>query len=205
MKSVTIVDYGMGNLKSLHRALNEVGGNVVISNDVRDITSAQRLIIPGVGSYADGAKNLRARGLFDIIRKVSLEDERPILGICLGMQLLSSNGNEGGTSEGLAIIPGEVKRLEPTTSEERIPHMGWNDVNLTTNGELFLGIPNHSDFYFVHSYCLIPANSSHIVGTTDFCGRTVTAVRNGNTWGVQFHPEKSGPLGYRLLRNFLNL
>ena len=205
MKSVTIVDYGMGNLKSLHRALNEVGGDIIISDDVRDIASAQRLIIPGVGSYADGAKNLKAWGLFDIIRKVSLEHGRPILGICLGMQLLSSNGDEGGISEGLGIIPGEVRRLEPTTSEERIPHMGWNDVDLTTNSELFSGIPNHSDFYFVHSYRLIPTNSSHIVGTTEYCGKTVTVVRNGNTWGVQFHPEKSGPLGYRLLRNFLNL
>ena len=205
MKSVTVVDYGMGNLKSLHRALNEVGGDVIISNDVRDIVSAQRVIIPGVGSYADGAKNLKAWGLVDVIRKASLENERPVLGICLGMQLLSSKGYEGGTTEGIGIIPGEVRRLEPTSSEERIPHMGWNDVNLMGNNELFSGIPNHSDFYFVHSYCLTPANSSHIVGTTEYCGRIVTVVRNGNTWGVQFHPEKSGPLGYRLLRNFLNL
>lgn len=205
MKSVTIVDYGAGNLRSLHRALNEVGADVTISTDKRDIASAERLIIPGVGSFADGMKNLRSLGLVDSIRKVSLDLEHPVLGICLGMQLLSSKGIEGGQSEGLGIVPGDAVRLEPKSDSERIPHVGWNDVKLVTGNGMFSGIPDGSDFYFVHSYHVIPENASHIIGTTYYCGETVAVVRRANTWGVQFHPEKSGPLGYRLLKNFLNL
>lgn len=203
MRSVTVVDYGMGNLKSILMAMSEIGAEAIISSDVGVVQAAKRLIIPGVGSFADGMKNLRTLGLVEAIQKLSLHDNRPLLGICLGMQLLASKGYEGEECEGLKIIPGEAKRLVPKSPNQRIPHVGWNDVRLKKENALFANIPDLSDFYFVHGYHLVPSDKSHIVGTTDYCGDIVSVVNNRNTWGVQFHPEKSGPLGYRLLKNFI--
>jgi glutamine amidotransferase len=148
-------------------------------------------------------KNLQDTNLDTLIRKQTLEEHIPLLGICLGMQLLASQGTEGGKIMGLDIIPGEVKKLESLTSEERIPHVGWNEVHYTKNNVLFRNIENGSDFYFVHSYQFIPENKEDIIGTTPYCGSFVSALNHDSTWGVQFHPEKSSILGFNVLKNFL--
>lgn len=200
---IAIIDYGMGNLKSIQRALVELNAEVTISNDPRTIAEADRLVLPGVGAFADGMKNLTSLNLDKIIKELTVRKKRPLLGICLGMQLMATKGNEGGRYQGLGIIPGEVKRLEPTAKNERIPHVGWNEVHLLRPSALFMKIPDDSDFYFVHSYHLIPESKEVVVGTTDYCDGFASVVNSGNIWGVQFHPEKSGSLGAAVLRNFI--
>ncbi len=200
---IVIVDFGMGNLKSIQKALTDLNANIQISDDPLAIEQAERLILPGVGAFADGMNNLRSLGLEKTIRDLVLNKKRPILGICLGMQLLATKGTEGGESAGLDILPGEVVRLEKGSARERVPHVGWNEVALVRQAAIFAQIPNKSDFYFVHSYHLKPYAERSIVGTTNYCGHFVSAINSGNVWGVQFHPEKSGPLGNLLLRNFV--
>jgi glutamine amidotransferase len=167
------------------------------------IEQAERLILPGVGAFTDGMRNLRSLGLDKTISDLVLNRKRPILGICLGMQLLATKGTEGGETAGLDILPGEVVRLENGSDKERIPHVGWNEVAIVRQAALFAQIPDKSDFYFVHSYHLKPYDEQNIVGTTQYCGHFVSAINSGNVWGVQFHPEKSGPLGKLLLKNFI--
>jgi glutamine amidotransferase len=201
---VVIIDYGMGNLGSLRHALIECGArDVLISHDPHEIEAAEKLILPGVGGFADGIKNLHENQLDEIIRCQTLKNHVPFLGICLGMQLLATRGYEGGEIPGLDIIPGEVKKLQPFTPGERIPHVGWNEVYGNKNNILFWDIPNPSDFYFVHSYHFIPENKSDAIGTTPYCDRFVSALNRDSVWGVQFHPEKSSVLGFRIIRNFL--
>jgi len=200
---IVIVDFGMGNLKSIQKALVDLDVEVQISGNPSAIEQAERLILPGVGAFADGMRNLRSLGLDKTIRDLALNKKRPILGVCLGMQLLATKGTEGGESAGLDILPGEVVRLEDKSAKERIPHVGWNEVTLTRQTALFAQIPGKSDFYFVHSYHLKPYDERTIVGTTQYCGHFVSAINSGNVWGVQFHPEKSGPLGKLLLKNFV--
>lgn len=200
---IVIVDFGMGNLKSIRKALWDLDADVRISSSPSEIERADRLILPGVGAFADGMRNLRSLGLEKMICNQVLNKKRPILGICLGMQLLATKGTEGGESEGLNILPGEVVRLEDRSGKERIPHVGWNEVDLVRQTALFAHIPDKSDFYFVHSYHLKPYDERTIVGITQYCGNFVSAVNSNRVWGVQFHPEKSGPLGKHLLKNFV--
>lgn len=204
---VVIIDYGMGNLGSIQRAVSECGSganDVFVSNIAKEIEAADKLILPGVGAFADGMKNLRETNLDHLIQKLTLKKHIPLLGICLGMQLLATQGHEGGKRDGLNIIPGEVTKLLPTTSEERIPHIGWNEVHFKKNNVLFQNIVNGSDFYFVHSYHLIPDNQDDIIGVTPYCGSFVSALNHDSIWGVQFHPEKSSILGFNVLNNFLS-
>lgn len=201
---VVIVDYGMGNLGSIFRAVTVCGShNVVVSDNPEKIISADKLVLPGVGAFSEGMKNLRDSGLDDLIFRLVTEENKPLLGICLGMQLLAGWGNEGGREQGLGIIAGEVSRLVPQIPEERIPHIGWNDVQIAQDNPLFRGIEQNADFYFVHSYHFVPGKMEDIIGTTPYCGSFVAAVNHGSAWGVQFHPEKSSILGFRLLKNFL--
>lgn len=201
---VVIIDYGMGNLGSLRRALSECGAKeVIISQNPREIKAAEKLILPGVGGFADGIKNLRDNDLDQIIRVQALDERIPLLGICLGMQLLATRGFEGGEITGLNIIPGEVKKLQPTIPGERIPHIGWNEVSCIKKNVLVEGIPDSSDFYFVHSYHFHPSDQTNIVGITQYCGSFVSVLNQDSVWGVQFHPEKSSILGFKLIKNFL--
>ena len=200
---IVIVDFGMGNLKSILKALVDLNVDVQISGNPSVIEQAERLILPGVGAFTDGMRNLRSLGLDKTISDLVLNKKRPILGICLGMQLLATKGTEGGETAGLDILPGEVVRLENGSATERIPHVGWNEVAIVRQATLFAEIPDKSDFYFVHSYHLKPYDERNIVGTTHYCGHFVSAINSGNVWGVQFHPEKSGPLGKLLLKNFI--
>jgi glutamine amidotransferase len=203
---VLVIDYGMGNTGSVKRALEECGANdVTISHYEEDFDKCTRAILPGVGSFADAMKNLQDTGLVKRIQKLTLEDKIPFLGICLGMQLLASSSEENGPSQGLNLIPGEVKLLQPR-NDERVPHVGWNELELENRDHPILdGVKNRSDFYFVHSYHFIPKNPDHILTTTPYCGKFVSMVHSGNIIGTQFHPEKSSTTGFQLLRNFLSM
>lgn len=200
-----IIDYGMGNLNSVKRAFEECGTTVVISDKPDDLASATHIVLPGVGAFADGMHNLNERGWVSAIKKIAQEKSIPLLGICLGMQLLADFGNEGGNINGLGCIPGEVKRLEPKSTEERIPHVGWNEISITKDTPLFHKISDKSDFYFVHSYHFVAVHSEHVIATTPYCGGFVSAVMSGTVYGCQFHPEKSQRLGFQLIQNFLKL
>lgn len=203
--TVLIVDYGMGNLASARRALEECGASVRVSDRPEDVKDAERIVIPGVGAFAHAMERLRSRGWVEAIRDAALTDEIPVLGVCLGMQLLADEGDEGGDSRGLGLVRGRVERLVPAAEGERVPHVGWNEVNAAGDPALLAGIPAATDFYFVHSYRFVPEDEADIVATTPYCGGLVSAVGRGRIAGVQFHPEKSSRAGFRLLRNFLAL
>lgn len=200
---VLVIDYGMGNLGSVCRAFEECGADVVVSDNPDDLSSVDRFVLPGVGAFRDGMSRLKRCGWLPRIKEELKNPLVSMLGICLGMQLLSDRSSEGGESAGLGLIAGEVRRLERTTADIRIPHVGWNEVQYSDPGFLFSQIPTGSDFYFVHSYHFIPAEQEAVMATTPYCGNFVSAVRRNNVFGLQFHPEKSGRLGLQLLRNFL--
>lgn len=205
MSKALIVDYGMGNLGSVKRAFEECGANVVISADPADCVMADHIILPGVGAFADGMAALTDGGWVDVLRAVTQEDKVPLLGICLGMQLLADKGFEGRETLGLGLVPGEVTRLAADLPETRIPHVGWNEVHHRGDHPLFSGIPMGTDFYFVHSFHFVPGSAEDILAATPYCGSFVSAVMRGTVFGTQFHPEKSSRAGFQLLRNFLAL
>jgi glutamine amidotransferase len=200
---ILIIDYGMGNLASVYRALEECGGKPFISENPEEVCEADGLILPGVGAFGDGMKQLRERGWADAIKKQVEVEKMPILGICLGMHLLAETGYEGGITAGLGLIPGEVQRLSPIDTTIRIPHVGWNEVYQERECTILKKVPDGSDFYFVHSYNLIPKEQEVIAGKTSYGGDFVAVVENGHIFGTQFHPEKSGNSGFQILRNFL--
>ena len=202
MRRVAIIDYGMCNLGSVRRAFEECGAGVEVSDDPGALEGASHIVLPGVGSYRDGMANIRGKGWDEAIRK-AVADGKPLLGICLGMQLLSDRGTEGGGADGLGLIPGEVTRLAEAGPGERIPHVGWNEVRHGGGDPAFEGIRDGMDFYFVHSYHFRTSDPSYVVARTPYCGSFASAVRSGNVLGVQFHPEKSSLSGFRLIRNFL--
>ena len=203
--NVLVIDYGMGNLGSVRRSLEECGASVLISDDPRDAETATRLVLPGVGSFAQGMARLGEAGWIEPIRKATCEAHVPLLGICLGMQLLADKGHEGGEVEGLSLIAGEVVRLVPDSPQTRIPHVGWNELHQTGLNRLLSDVPDGSDFYFVHSYHFLPSDEEHVVAVTPYCGKFVSAVMAGCICGVQFHPEKSSRPGRQVLQNFLAL
>lgn len=205
MKKVAIVDYGMGNLGSVSRAVEECGGEPQITSEAHNLEVASYIVLPGVGAFDIGMRNIRTRGLDEVLGEQTIGKGVPFLGVCLGMQLLATKGWEGGETNGLGWIEGEVKRLEPDGANVRIPHIGWNEVIFTHATPLFEGIPSGKDFYFIHSYHLCCRNEEEILARTPYCGGFVAAIGKDNIWGVQFHPEKSQRLGFQVLKNFLAL
>ena len=204
---VLVVDYGMSNLGSLRRALEECDADVVVSHDPHFVPSVSSIVLPGVGAFPDGAERLFQEGWFDFLRS-AVDDGIPLLGICLGMQLMATKGFEVKEATGLNLIPGEIRRMVPCSRDERLPHMGWNEIRKTSGCPeipLLDGIPSSSDFYFAHSFHFIPDDSATVAAVTPFCGEVVSVLSRGRCFGVQFHPEKSGYLGFRLLRNFLSV
>ncbi len=200
--TVAVVDYGMGNLGSVLRALEDLGTRPEIVATPERLTEAERIILPGVGNFAVAMERLNALGLVGPLRS-SVEAGRPLLGICLGMQLLASRGEEGGSSPGLALVPGDIVRIDPREGE-RVPHIGWNEVHETGSGHaLFTGIPSGTDFYFVHSFQFRPETLDDALAVTDYAGGLVSVVGRGHVTGVQFHPEKSSRAGRRMLGNWL--
>ena len=205
MKTVAIVDYGMGNVDSVARAVQECGAKAVVTADRDELESADSLILPGVGAFKDGMKHLRDRGLPDLLREQAINKRIPFLGICLGMQLMAKRGIESGDTEGLGWLDAVVVRLKSKGPDERIPHIGWNEVHPSRPSPLFTDIPNGKDFYFVHSYHLACKDKPAVLADTPYCGGFISAVAKDNLFGVQFHPEKSQKPGFQLLKNFLSL
>ncbi len=205
MNLVAIIDYGMCNLDSVARAVEECGGAALVTDQPRDLARANRIILPGVGAFPDAMRNLHARGFPAAMEEQVLGKQIPFLGICLGMQLLAERGFEVRETPGLGWIDGEVRRLEPTDEDRRIPHVGWNQVVPARPSPLFEGIAPDRDFYFVHSYAVRPAEEADVLGRTPYAGRFVSAVERGSVFGVQFHPEKSQRVGFQLLRNFMKV
>jgi glutamine amidotransferase len=196
---VAIVDYGMGNRRSVEKALAHVGATAVISADAFVLETADALILPGVGAFARGMANLRASGL-DLVVSERVAAGVPLLGICLGMQLLFDDSTELGGATGLGLIPGTVSEID--AGGRRIPHIGWNEVRVERPSPLLsAGAP----FYHVHSFAVHPADRADVVGTTEYGERFATVVQRGNVYGVQFHPEKSSRDGLALLANFAAL
>lgn len=198
---MTIVDYGMGNLSSIRNALDYIGVPSVIENSPEKIASSGRLILPGVGSFARAMRNLNESGLTAALNRAVIENRSPVLGICLGMQLLADVGSEDGITPGLGWISGSIVRLNEAMVG-KVPRIGFdNVVPAKTDEVLFAGLRTGADFYFVHSYHFVPETTDVVIGTCD-SGASVAAVAASNIYGVQFHPEKSQANGLRLLRNF---
>jgi glutamine amidotransferase len=199
---VTIVNYGMGNLRSVESALHHLGFACAIEERPEQVATSDKLILPGVGSFARAMANLRSTGLRDALERAVRDRGVPVLGICLGMQLLATRGTEDGASEGLGWIPGEVVRFTPG-KDRKIPHVGFNTVLRKPQGAaMFSGLPQAADFYFVHSYHFVPLAPDAVAGECEYGEPVVAAVASGDVWGVQFHPEKSQGNGLQLLRNF---
>ncbi|MDI6692580.1 MAG: imidazole glycerol phosphate synthase subunit HisH [Anaerosomatales bacterium] len=199
---IAIVDYGMGNLRSVQKGFEHAGvSDVVVTSDPRTVESAEALVLPGVGAFRDAAANLRAAGMWDVVRERA-SSGAPLLGICLGMQLLVDVSYEDGEWEGLGLVRGTCERLPVGV---KVPHIGWNTVEQPKPSPLFAGIPDGTAFYFVHSYRVVPADESCIIGRTEHGVPFASAVESGSVYGVQFHPEKSSEMGLRLLANFAAL
>lgn len=202
--TLAIIDYGMGNLGSVRRACTELGTEVILASDPKELDIADQVILPGVGNFFEGMARLRSAGWIEAIQQQVVENQKPLLGICLGMQLLASYGEEGGLMAGLGLIPGYVRRLDQLGCSLRIPHVGWNDINLKKPNFLLENIPNGTDFYFVHSYAFEAVETRHISASINYGTEITAAISNGHIFGVQFHPEKSSKAGRRLLKNFLD-
>ena len=199
---VAVVDYGMGNLRSVAKALEVVGfSKVAVTSSKEDILSSDAVVFPGQGAFRKAMENLKSLGLVQVLKEVILS-QKPFFGICLGLQLLFERSHEHGITPGLGILPGEV-RLLPTSV--KLPHIGWNQVRIVKNSHLFSGIEDGEYFYFVHSYRVVPRDESVISSFTDYGTDFVSAIEKDNLWAVQFHPEKSQKKGLALLKNFLEL
>ena len=197
-----IIDYGMGNLRSVEKAIQAVGGHPLISGDPRVVLQAERLILPGVGAFGDAMENLRRQGLDDAIRS-AVSAGTPLIGLCLGLQLLFTESDEFGRHEGLNLIPGKVKKFEDPGL--RVPHVGWNQIEGVQPDPLLNNIGEGSYFYFVHSYYVEPDRPEYVLRWTTYGRRFCSIACRDKVWGAQFHPEKSQDSGKKLLRNFLEI
>lgn len=197
---IVIVDYGMGNLRSVQKGFEKVGHAAEVSSDPAVVRRASKVVLPGVGAFPDAMTELRARGLIDPIRE-AVDAEKPVLGICLGLQLLFETGTEGGRYEGLGILRGEVVKFD-LPHEFKVPHMGWNRLNVVRPSPLTAGLSAEPYFYFVHSYHVVPTDEDVVAATCDYHRPFVALVRRRNLYAGQFHPEKSQHDGLTLLHNF---
>ena len=200
---IAIIDYDAGNLKSVEKALKYLGQDVIVSRDSSEILQADKVILPGVGSFGDAMNNLDLFNLVDTIKKVA-ENDTPFLGICLGLQLLFEKSDETPGAEGLGILKGEILRIPPKEGL-KIPHMGWNSLNIKPQARLFDGIANNSYVYFVHSYYLKAEDENIVAASTEYSTHIHASVESGNIFACQFHPEKSSDVGLRILKNFASL
>lgn len=202
---IAIIDYGAGNLQSVKKALDFIGAQNIISSDCAEIESADAVILPGVGSFGDAAQCLRSSGLEKAVKAFALS-KKPFLGICLGLQLLFEHSEESHEAEGLGLLKGEIKRF-PNDLGLKIPHIGWNSIDIKHGGRLFSGVPQNSYVYFVHSYYLNAENENEVGSQTNYGidFHSAVSVPEINLYATQFHPEKSGEVGLRILRNFAEM
>jgi len=197
---VTIIDYGMANLASVRKAFETVGAETLITDDPADMRKAAHLVLPGVGAFGDAMKNIRARGVDDAIFE-AIENGAAFLGICLGLQVLFDESEEMGTHAGLGLFKGRVRRF----TEGLVPQIGWNQAHIRRENPILEGIPDHSYFYFVHSFYVDPVNRGDVIAETDYNIDYASIVGRDRIWGIQFHPEKSQQKGLRILKNFIGL
>ena len=204
-KTVTIVDYGMGNLHSVKKKLDRLKTTSSITSNPRDIIKADKIILVGVGHFAKAMKNIQELDLLDALSEVAIIKKKPVLGICLGMQLMAKDSEEGNT-KGLGWLDANVRKMEvDDTLKFKIPHTGWNKITQSKKSHLMKGIPELSEFYFVHSYYLRSNETSNILNETEYCFKFTSAIEKDNIFGVQYHPEKSHDVGEVLLKNFISL
>lgn len=198
--SIAIVDSGSGNLRSVERALASVGGKPVVTGDPDAVRRAQRIVVPGQGAFADCMSSMRKSGLAEALIE-AVAGGTPYFGICLGLQILFDESDEHGPVPGLGILPGRVIRFSP--SELKVPHMGWNNIHGHSDEPMLRGIDESDQVYFIHSYYAVPEEKGDIALTSDYGGEFCAAVRRGNLFACQFHPEKSQAVGLRILQNFV--
>ena len=198
---ISIIDYGAGNLRSVQKACQAVGSDAQITCDPKEILNAERVILPGVGAFGDCMNSLKNSGLTEVIKEVA-NSGKPFMGICLGMQLLFEESEESPGAEGLGIFKGKIVKI-PKVSDLKIPHMGWNSLDITKDTQLFKGLPENPFVYFVHSYYMKPQDKNIIAATTEYCKTLPVALEMGNIFATQFHPEKSGVTGLKILKNFI--
>lgn len=207
-RQISVVDYGVGNLGSVLRALEQVGADARLVQHPADLAGAERVLLPGVGSFTDCKHRLDDGGWTPALQGHAAAG-KPLLGICVGMQLLASHGAEGADdttgTPGLSLVPGRVQALSSLGCTGRVPHVGWNGVTARRADALMTDLPAGTDFYFVHSYAFVPDDAGDLLATTDYGLPVAAAVRRGAVLGTQFHPEKSGRAGFQVLRNFLHI
>ena len=197
MGYTAIVDYGVGNLMSVSNAMHYLGFETKITSDAKELELADYILLPGVGAFPDAADKLRGPGLDQVL--IAESKKKPILGICLGMQLLLERGEEVRPCEGLGFVKGSVRKIDTAL---KLPHIGWNELHFQNDSPLFRGIDEGAYVYFVHSFCAAAEDESQVIARTDYGASVVAAVQSGNVFGTQFHPEKSGEIGLAMLKNF---
>ena len=200
---ICIIDYGMGNLRSVQKGFQKVGHEATVTSDPAEVAAADKVVLPGVGAFEDAMVELRRRGLIEPVLE-TLDADKPFLGICLGLQLLFERSYENGQHEGLGVLPGEVVRFE-LPSEYSVPHMGWNQLSIPRRPPILEGIKEGTYFYFVHSYYVAPKDPEVIATETDYGGNFCSMIWRDNMFATQFHPEKSQSDGLRILKNFAEL
>ncbi len=206
---VTIVDYKSGNISSVINSFEEVSKDKVsieVSSDINKIKSSDKVVLPGQGSFKsciDALKNIN--GLVDTLNELALNKKKPLLGICVGLQMFASTGYEEIETKGLGWIPGNVSKIDNQNGKFKLPHIGWNQINIVKDSKIFRDIENNSHMYFVHSYEFIPEDKNVISATTDYSTKIVCSVEKENLFGTQFHPEKSDKIGLQIINNFINL
>ena len=197
---IAIIDYDAGNIKSVEKALNYLGEEAIITRDHDEIVNSDKVILPGVGAFADAMEKIRHYGLEETIHEV-VEKNIPFLGICLGLQLMFESSDEGPGVKGLGLLPGKILRI-PKSGDLKIPHMGWNNIKVKEDSRLFKGLPENPYVYFVHSYYLHAEEPGIVTATTDYSTCIHASVEKGNLFACQFHPEKSSTVGLQILKNF---
>ena len=207
--NVTIVDYNSGNISSVINSFKEVAKdkvNIVVTADLTTIKTSDKVVLPGQGSFKsciDGLRNIS--GLIDTLNEFALESKKPILGICVGLQMFADIGYEETETKGLGWISGKVSKIDNQDGKFKLPHIGWNEINITKESKIFKEIENKSHMYFVHSYEFVPEDKSVISATTNYSSNVVCAAEKENIFGTQFHPEKSDKIGLKIISNFINI
>ena len=207
--NVTIVDYNSGNIKSVINSFKEVAKdkvNIEVTSDLKTIKTSDKVVLPGQGSFKSCIDGLNSiNGLIDTLNEFALESKKPLLGICVGLQMFADIGFEEVETKGLGWISGKVSKIDNQSGKFKLPHIGWNEINITKESKIFKEIENKSHMYFVHSYEFVPEDKSVISATTDYSSNVVCAAEKENIFGTQFHPEKSDKLGLQIIQNFIQL